>query len=133
LSRLTSLALVAFLSAPAACARGPQSGSLSDDVAAEEDGESDVTFQVVSHNPRDVVIYLLLGSSRQRLGMASGNSTTVFTMKWGRLANASDIHLRGEQMGNGEVVQTDRLQLKPGGRVLWTLQAELNQSIDAVY
>lgn len=132
MSRLTSLALVAFLSAPAACARGPQSGSLSDEVA-EEEGESDVTFQIVSHNPRDVVIYLLLGRSRQRLGLASGYSTTTFTMKWSRLANASDIHLRGEQMGNSEQVDTDPLQLKPGGRVLWTLQAELSQSIDAVY
>lgn len=132
MSRLSSLALVAVLSVSAACARGPQSGSLSDEVAAEE-GESDVTFQIVSHNPRDVVIFLLLGSSRQRLGMASGNSTTVFTMKWNRLANASVIHLRGEQMGNGESVVSDTLQIKPGARVLWTLQAELNQSIDAVY
>ena len=132
MSRLTSLALVAVLSAPAACARGPQSGSLTDDVVAEEEGETDVTFQIVSHNPRDVVIYLFLGSSRQRLGMASGNSTTTFTMKWSRLANASVIHLRGEQMGNSDQVVTDALQLKPGGRVLWTLQADLDQSIEAV-
>lgn len=132
MSRLTSLALVVILSAPAACARGPQSGSLTDDVAAEED-ESDVTFQIVSHNPRDVVIYLLLGSSRQRLGMAGGNSTTTFTMKWSRLANASVIRLRGEQMGNNEQVVSDVLQVKPGGQILWTLQAQLNQSIDASY
>jgi hypothetical protein len=122
-----------LLAAPVACARGPQSGSLTDEIAAEEEAETDVTFEIVSHNPRDVVIYLLLGSSRQRLGMASGNSTTTFTMKWSRLANASVIHLRGEQMGNNEQVVSDALQLKPGGRVLWTLQAELNQSIDAVY
>ena len=132
MSRLTSLALVAFLSVPVGCARGPQSGSLSDDVAQEE-GDSDVTFQIVSHNPRDVVIYLLLGSSRRRLGMASGNSTTVFTMKWSSLANASAIRLRGEQMGNSDQVVSDILQVKPGGQVLWTLQAELSQSIEAVY
>jgi hypothetical protein len=28
---------------------------------------------------------------------------------------------------------SDILQIKPGGQVLWTLQAELSQSIEAVY
>jgi len=135
-SRIESFALVVVLTALAAlaaCASQSGSGSLVDDVATDESGASDVNVQIVSHNPRDVVIYIFLGTSRQRLGLAGGNSTTNFRLPWHQVQGASVAHLLAEQMGDSDRVESDLLQLKPGGRVVWTVEADLSRSIDATF
>lgn len=133
MSRIAIAALVLLLAATPACVgRSAPGDSLTDQISQEEGG-SDVTVRIVSHNPRDVNIFLYLGSSRQRLGLAGGNSTTTFTIPWGRLSSASRVQLRAEVIGDQARVDTDPLQVTPGGSVVWTLQADLSQSIDATY
>jgi hypothetical protein len=104
-----------------------------DDVAAEEGAAQDFTIQVVSRNSRDVNVYLYVGSSRQRLGLAGGNTTTVFKVPWSRVSSASTIRLRAERIGDSTNATSDPLQVKPGGVAVWTLESQLGRSTDAVY
>jgi hypothetical protein len=132
-SRIAISALFLLLAVPAACGGRSASGDSLTDQIAQEEGGKDVTVHIVSHNPRDANIYLYLGSSRQRLGLAGGHSTTTFTIPWGRLSSASQVHLRAEVIGDQTRVDSDPLQVTPGGSVVWTLQADLSQSIDMTY
>lgn len=165
MSRIVTSSLFVLLTLGAAC--GPKPAP--EDLTASEN-EEDISVRIVSHNFNNVVIFLYVGESRQRLGIAGGNSTTDFTIPWRRVASNRKVRLFGEMIGasrvhritgnpeqpvmmarppsldqqeqmrdqglatneNGEIT-SDSLQLNPGARVVWTIEARLDQSMVAVF
>ena len=97
-------------------------------------GTAGVSVQVISHNMRDVVVYMYVGQSRRRLGLAGGNETTMFKVPWSQVATAnSRVQLVADQMGDQTETVSDDLQLTPGNKVVWTLEPHLDRSSIAVY
>jgi hypothetical protein len=98
----------------------------------EESG--DVVVEVISYNFRDANIYMYLGASRQRLGLASGNATSVFTVPWNaRMANAIEATLTAEQIGDESTVQSSSVRLNAGSRLVWTLSSQFYEVRMDVY
>ena len=114
--RLTACSLFVLLGIGVSCGSQtpPESGT-------QEPGRA-ATVQVVSHNFRDVVVYLYVGRIRQRLGLAGGNQVTVFKVPWNRSAGAHQVALLGEQLADDAEVVSDVFDLTPGNLVVWTIQ-----------
>jgi hypothetical protein len=137
-SRITSSLLCGLSISLAACGGGQHASEKLEVDITETDSESDtdVSVQVISHAFRDATIYLYVGSSKHRLGIATGKRTTVFNIPWGRLAHAAGMRLAahpiGEHSADGSSFATrplevgsDAFTVKPGNMVVWTLQSQL--------
>ncbi len=147
---LTSLVVV-LVAVTVAAGCGPRPSDRID----TSGGPEDVSLKVISHNFSNVVVYLYLGESRHRLGIAGGNSVTDFTIPWRQVSGNRAVRLFCEAIGAGPAftsritqeqhedlrdhgqaegqVTSDTLQLTPGARVVWTLEARLDQSMASVY
>ena len=136
MSRATASALFGLFALASACG-GAQSSTESLDTEIDESGSqagADVSIQVISHAFRDSNIFLFVGGSRQRLGIAYGNRTTVFTIPWSRFEHVNEVRLLADPIGqHGDVARTyfdigsDRFTVKPGNTVVWTLEVHLGQ------
>jgi hypothetical protein len=119
-----------------ACGGGRPSGEKIE-VDVEEGSsaaEADVSVHVISHAFRDAAIFLYVGDSRHRLGIATGKQTTIFTIPWRRFARASTLRLTADPIGmvnsrgSGVVdVRSDTFTVKPGNTVVWTLELQLGR------
>jgi hypothetical protein len=124
--------LVALGAAGAAGTACGGAGSPSPEVGGEPD-ESEIDIHIISHNLRDANVYLYLGESRQRMGMAGGNQTTMFKVPWRRVEGNSRVRLLAELIGSAGQVVSENLQLSPGARVVWTLEVQLPASSVTVF
>jgi hypothetical protein len=114
-----------FLLSPACARPAPE--------APEHEEMAGVLFQVVSHEFNDVAIYLHTGGARLRLGTATGHGTSDFEVPWRRVASSGRVRLRAYSIGTGRWASSGALQLRPGSKVLWTLQPGLSGNSLAVY
>jgi hypothetical protein len=120
---LTGLMLVA---AVGACrSKGP-------DTSPAPDPDTPVVVEVENHYLGDVVIYLVRGSQRQRLGMVTALSTAQYSFPWRRLVGSSVNRLLAYAIA-GSAYASDPLQLQPGQSIKWTLESDLNRSSLVVY
>lgn len=120
----------------AGCGGGQKPSSVTADTASEEAAAAgaDLQVEVVSHNFRDANIYLRIGGSRQRLGLAGGNTTSFFKVKWNvQLANAIDVSLIAEQIGDEARAESSSIQLVEGARIVWTLGGQFSETSLEVY
>jgi hypothetical protein len=92
-----------------------------------------VDLEVENHNWSDVVIYLVRGTQRQRLGMVTALSSTVFTFPYRRLGNGSDARLSAHAIGDRGSYTSESLLVQPGQMIKWTLESDLDRSSLAVY
>jgi hypothetical protein len=93
-----------------------------------------VSVEVVSQSFRDANVYLKVGGSRQRLGMATGNSTSHFKVKWNaQLANSAQANLMAERIGDEGRAESSNIQLVAGARIVWTINGHFNESGLEVY
>lgn len=124
------------LSALAAACGGGQhtTEKIEVDVDEQDSSDADVSVQVISHGFRDAQIYLYVGDSRHRLGIATGKRTTVFTIPWRRFASANTLRLTADPIGMvnagraGAVdVRSDSFTVKPGNTVVWTLELQVGK------
>ena len=122
----SSLVLLLVLGAAACGGRPPP------EAGGDPDG-SEIDIHIISHNLRDATVYLYLGESRQRMGMAGGNQTTMFKVPWRRIEGNSRVRLLAELIGSEGQVLSENLQLSPGARVVWTLEVQLPASSVTVY
>ncbi len=134
-SLVASLAVLGALCL-VACGRG--SGATPSSIAAgtseEQAAANDLQIEVILHGFRDANIYLKLGGSRQRLGMAGGNRTATFKVPWNaQVANALQANLIAERIGDDSTVQSDSIQIIPGARVVWTLNMHFNEVSLEIY
>ncbi len=103
----------------------------SDDAAAPQDAE--IALEVESHNWSDIVIYLVRGSSTERLGMVGALNTQTFVLPFRRFGGGSDIRLRAYPIGGPGAFTSENLYVQPGQWIKWTLENDLTRSFLGVY
>jgi hypothetical protein len=131
------LAAAACAAGAAALAVGCRSSAplvTSDETRAPANHDSDLTVEVVSHAFRDAQVYLRLGGSRQRLGLAGGNRTSTFTVPWNaHLANTVEASLLADQIGDDTSLVSSELSIYAGARIVWTISGQFYQTGLDVY
>ena len=93
----------------------------------------EIAVRVVNRSVSDVVIELVEAGDRSRLGTAYGGMTSVFFVSWQRVHGSGTMRLLADPVGSSQVVVTDRLTVRPGSMVVWTIEPVLIQSSAAVY
>jgi hypothetical protein len=92
------------------------------------DPDTPVLVEIESHYQGDVVIYLLRGSARERLGMVSGLSGAAFTFPYRRLGSSGSSRLLAYPIAGASAYASDPLYIQPGQSLKWTLEADLSRS-----
>jgi hypothetical protein len=94
---------------------------------------SEIAIRVVNRSVSDLVINLVQGGLRTRLGTSYGGMTNVFFLPWERLRGSGTMRLLGHPVGSSVEVVTDQLSVRPGSMVVWSIEPVLAQSSAAVY
>ena len=90
-------------------------------------------MEVESHNWNDIVIYLMLGNTGQRLGTVTGLSTKRFVFPYRHLGTSGNTRLRAYPIGGSGGFTSENLLVQPGQGIKWTLESDLSRSSLAVY
>jgi hypothetical protein len=80
-----------------------------------------------------VIVYLMNGNQSERLGTATGVSTTRFSVPYRRIASGGRLRLRAHPIGGSGSFTSEDVVIQPGQSVKWTLESDLNRSSMAVY
>ena len=96
-------------------------------------GNAEVVVEVESHNWSDIVIYLMLGNTAQRLGMVTGLSSNHFAFPYRHLGTSGNTRLRAYPIGGSGGFTSENLLVQPGQGIKWTLESDLSRSSLAVY
>jgi hypothetical protein len=104
-------------------------------------GESDVApdpnspllVEIESHFQGDVVIYLLRGSQRERLGLVTALSSEEFTFPYRRIGTSGSSRLLAYPIAGTTTYASDPLYIQPGQSVKWTLEGDLSRSSLVIY
>jgi hypothetical protein len=91
-----------------------------------------VDLEVENHNWSDIVIYLVRGTQRQRLGMVNALGNSVFTFPYRRLGTGGDARFSAHVIGGGGYT-SETVLVQPGQSLKWTLESDLARSSLAVY
>jgi hypothetical protein len=110
----------------AAVTAGCHSRSSSDHPAP--DPNAPVPVEVESHYWGDVVIYLVTGSAKQRLGTVTAMSTATFTFRYGRLSPGGSTRLFAYPIAGARGLTSEPLNVQPGQSISWTLENDLDRS-----
>ena len=103
------------------------------DTSVEPDPNAPVLVEVESHYQGDVIVYLVTGSTRDRLGTVTALSRAEFTFPYRRLQMSSNIRLMAYPLAGARSYLSDPLLVQPGQYVSWTLESDLGRSSLAVY
>jgi hypothetical protein len=126
-ARALILAGALTVAAASACGRKPQSGDMSP-VAAERDSVPKfVDVQVDNHNWSDVVVYLLHGGIRTRLGTVGTAQSISFRFP-ASYAVVDRVSLLVAPIGSSQRFESERFSVLSGQRVFWTIENTLNRS-----
>jgi len=87
-----------------------------------------VLVEIESHFQGDVVIYLMRGNQRERLGMVTALSGISFTFPYRRLGTSGSSRLLAYPIAGASAWASDPLYIQPGQSLKWTLEAELSRS-----
>lgn len=103
------------------------------DDSVEPDPNAQVLVEVESHYQGDVIVYLVTGNTRDRLGMVTALSRAEFTFPYRRLQMSSNTRLMAYPLAGAQTYLSDPLLVQPGQYVSWTLESDLRRSSLAVY
>ncbi len=98
-----------------------------------EGANAEIALEVESHNWSDIVIYLVKGSSTERLGTVGALRTETFVFPFRRLGIGGDVRLRADPIGDPEFFTSENLNVQPGQWIKWTLENDLSRSFLGVY
>jgi hypothetical protein len=109
--------------------------SKSEDADAEplKEHTAEVALEVENHGWSDIVIYLVRGTSVDRLGMVGSLSTQTFVFPYRMLGVGTDVQLRADPIGNDRTFTSENVLVQPGQWIKWTLESDLTRSFLAVY
>jgi hypothetical protein len=79
------------------------------------------TLRVENQGFPDMTIYVLQGGQRIRLGLATGNSTTVFTIPDYVLGAANTLRFLADPVGSTRTPVSDEISVHPGDQVTLTI------------
>ena len=92
-----------------------------------------VLVEVENHFQGDVVIYLLRGSQKERLGLVTALSNAAFTFPYRRLGSDRLEPAPGLSYRGASAQTSDPLNIQEGQSVKWTLEGDLSRSSLVVY
>ena len=92
------------------------------------DANTPVLVEIENHFQGDVVIYLVRGNQRERLGMVTALGGTSFTFPYRRLGTSGSSRLLAYPIAGASAWASDPLYIQPGQSLKWTLEAELSRS-----
>ena len=98
-----------------------------------ESSNAEIALEVESHNWSDIVIYLVKGSSVERLGTVGSLNTETVVFPFRRLGIGGDVRLRADPIGGSETFTSENLYVQPGQWIKWTLENDLSRSFLGVY
>src|SRR5690348_15664046 len=98
------------------------------EAAAASSFDGSMTLRVVNHNWLDITIYLLRGTHRDRIGVATASSTTQFHIALRQLGAGAEYQLLGDPVGSRQTVRSELLHGSDGDIVTWTLEDDLARS-----
>lgn len=114
------------------CAGRSEDAKRDDDLAPGQ-SNAEVALEVENHGWSDIVIYLVRGTSAERLGMVGSLNTRTFVLPYRRLGTGIDVRLRADPIGALATFTSEELQVQPGQWIKWTLESDLTRSFLAVY
>jgi hypothetical protein len=96
------------------------------------DPDTPVLVQVENHFQGDIVVYLIRGAHKERLGMAPALNSSTFTLRWRQLGTSGSARLMAYPLA-GTSFESEPLHLQPGQSLKWTLESDLDRSTLVVY
>jgi hypothetical protein len=121
------LALAASAVLPACRARGTRALQPATDSLARDSIPRFIDVEVENHNWSDVVIYVLHGGTRTRLGTAGTAKSTEFRFP-ASYVFADRVSLLATPIGSTSRYQSERFKVSPGQRVVLTLESSISRS-----
>jgi hypothetical protein len=86
-------------------------------VHTEVDPDAPTTLVVDNQAFADMTIYVIEGSRRVRLGMATGNSKTRFTLPKYLVRTISAVRFQADPIGSSRAPISDQITVTPGDEV----------------
>jgi hypothetical protein len=120
------LVLLAVASAANGCWLGHKSGS-------QQPRSTPSTLTVENHHWLDANIYLVHDGQRSRLGTATAARTLKLTFPPSFIGQLGTIQLIADPVGASAGIVSQSIVVKPGTRVVWTLESDLARSSLSVY
>lgn len=141
-ARLSIRVALASVACSAACARAPRpagptaraaQGRTQTDTVAANSSATPVWLSVENHNRANVVLYVVRGYQRQRLGQVTAGATQRLRIAPDVVRDAAGFSLTADPIGGDPPGRTEVLHVFPGQRIVWTLEASLARSSLAIY
>lgn len=92
-----------------------------------------VVLRIDNRAQQDVTIYLVRGSHRTRLGSVTGLSAGAFELAPEAVDPAQEIYLVADPLAGTRRLTSERIVLRPGAVVEWTIEMELRRAVLSVY
>lgn len=117
---LATFAMFSLLAAQGACvskkgARGPE-------------GQRVIVLQVRNDSFSEQVIYLFVGSERQRLGNVAANNKTTILLPPTRVPPGQPLRIVADPIGSNQLSSTGPLVVSPGATIEFRIAVQPNQS-----
>ena len=109
--RLAAVALLALAAAPA-CRSTPEGDGSETPAPAPR-----TTLQVENRSFNDMTVYVLRGSQRLRLGNATGNSTTTFTIPPHLIFGATSLQFLADPIGGSQRPVSESIVVSAGDEI----------------
>jgi len=101
--------------------------------AVAPDPNTPVPVEVENHYQGDVVVYLLRGTQKARLGLVTALSSGDFMLRWRNLGTSGSARLMAYPLAGARGYESEALHLQPGQSIKWTLESDLDRSTLIVY
>jgi hypothetical protein len=88
---------------------------------ADPGSESTAMLEVENRGFADMVIYVVSGSQRLRLGLATGNSTKSFTLPSSLVRGAGPLRFLADPIGGSRTPVSEDMVVQPGDIVTLTI------------
>jgi hypothetical protein len=95
--------------------------------------ESQTTLIVKNNNWQEVVIYMVRGATRARLGSVAGMGTGRFRLSDTMVSSAGDVRIMADPVGSTRSYTSPVIDVLPGAEVELQVQSNILASNFAVY
>lgn len=134
LKTLTIAALAAAtLGACAPAANDGMKNSFGPDQPARSRNNVNAVVRVENQNWSDMVVYVVQGSMRMRLGTVTSMRSVTFRVPHVFQGNGGEIRLLADPIGSGETYLSDPVRLRDGEQLSLSVQNSLQLSNIAVF
>lgn len=121
---------LAIALAVVACARSRAAGTRP--ASASSPAVEAVSLRVDNHYKADVAIYLQRGSVRSRVGTVVTAATVTFRVPPTYVGDSGGFYLIADPIG-GSPVRSERVVVRGGERITWSLESDLTRSTLSIF